>query len=280
MVTLPQPCTARWYIGEASAQTEVILKALERAALRFERKATLTNRTRDQWDVLRTKVWAASLMAASGTKRMDATAFRIAGKLKLDVYNYQAMKKYADGAHSAGRSNRPGITGLWVDRAEVAYPGTSHWYTTPLWFLLQAKQCTPEDLRECILLLPASLQRHLVRTDNLNLPAVMRLGVVPSSELYLLTELLSPWTLGALACAMRQAELAADVDALRLAGIALLWSVNELIRTSPPILSERLLEVKSLVDTAIAAMIKPHVNAELAPITADELDRFGRERTA
>ncbi len=217
-------------------------------------------------------------MAAHGSKNMEKIGFDIASSLNLEVFECSRLKKYAQGSSNPSASNRPGSSGSWVDWAEAVYPETGAWYITPFWFLLQSRRCTAEDLWECVRLIPESMQVPLIESDNSNIPAEMRLGVVPRSCLYELTEQLNPWTLGALACAMRRAELACDMGALRWAGVAMVWTVEKLIENAAPSLKERLSELRQLLGATLDSMIYPIGNGVVHPISADEIQRYGRER--
>lgn len=217
-------------------------------------------------------------MAAHGSKNMEKIGFDIASSLGLEVFDYSRLKKYASGKSNPSASSRPGSSGPWVDWAGAVHPETRAWYISPFWFLLQSRRCTAEDLWECVQLIPDSMQVALVESDNLEIPVEMRLGVVPRSCLFELTEEINPWTLGALACAMRRAELAGDLSALRWSGVAMLWTLEKLIEVAASVLQERLAELRQLLGGALDSTIYPIGNGAVCPISSEEIQRFGRER--
>lgn len=219
-------------------------------------------------------------MDAHGSEKMEEICRDIATSLSLEVFEFSRPKKYGQGTGNPSRSNRPGSSGPWVEWAETMYPLTRAWYVSPFWFVLQSRRCTAEDLWECVCLIPESMRAPLIESDYLSIPAEMRLGVVPRSCIYELTEELNPWTLGALACAMRRAEIAGDMSALRWASVALLWTVERLIEKATPSLKKRLSELPKLLRSTLNSTIYPIGNGAVHPIADDEIARFGRERDA
>lgn len=217
-------------------------------------------------------------MAASGTRRMEKIGFCIVSELKLEVYEFSRLKKYAQGTSNPSASNRIGCSGPWVEWADAVFHGTRAWYLTPFWSLFQSPRSSVEELWECVHLLPIPMQSPLVETDNLEVPAELRLAVVPRNCIYELTQHLNPWTLGALACAMRRAELAGNLSALRWAGVGMLWTLDQLSSNAAPALQERLMELRQLLGNTLDSLIYPLGTGALHPISADEIQRFARER--
>lgn len=217
-------------------------------------------------------------MAAADTRRMEKIGFCIVSELKLEVYDFSRLKKYAQGTSNPSSSNRVGCSGQWIEWAEAVFRGTRAWYLTPFWSLFQYPWSSAEDLWQCVHLLPLPMQIPLVETDNLEVPAELRLAVVPRSCIYELTEHLNPWTLGALAIAMRRAQLAGDLGALRWAGVGMLWTLDQLSANAAPVLRERLMELRKLLGATLDSLIYPTENGALYSISADEIQRFARER--
>lgn len=212
----------------------------------------------------------------SGLLRPVELAEYIQTKLALDQYDTTAMRRYASGSQFPIQSGHPYACGDWVKLAARIWPESSAWFRTPFWFLLEKTNLTPDDLVICAGGLPPLFRESLLEPSNGS--AALKLIPVSRDYLYGFTDPINPWSLGALACAMRRSEFAADAGAMRWASVGIMWSVNHFIETVDPLMRQPLEALLVRLKSQFDGLIYPTQRGILAPITDIDIARFDLER--
>lgn len=220
----------------------------------------------------------AALSMASGFGRPDDIADCIEAALHLDRHDRTSFKRYAKGVQFPVKGDHPYACGEWVTLAARVWPGTDAWFRTPFWFLLKNKEVSPRDLMTCARGLPYLFREDLLEPDSPNAPAALHMTPVPRDFLYVFTAPLNPWSLGALACAMRRAELAAEVGSMRWSAVGLVWAVGRFMESANPVMHKPLEELRYLVTKLFGGLVYPGQHHIRAEITDADVDRFGREQ--
>lgn len=219
-----------------------------------------------------------SLFLASGFRRPDEIAEYIQTELDLDTYDDTALKRYARGSQFPVKGGHPYACGDWVKLAARVWPDTGAWFRTPFWFLTSKASPTPDDLVACAEGLPVWFRENLLEPAHGT--SALRLIPISRDYLYGLVDLMNPWSLGALACAMRRAELAADVGTVRWACVGILWAVNYFLDTTDPLMHPPLEKLRSILKSHFNAMTYPMQVKISAPVSEADIARFASERDA
>ncbi|OYY32146.1 MAG: hypothetical protein B7X65_22885 [Polaromonas sp. 39-63-25] len=238
----------------------------------------MTNRKLSDWDRVQTQLWMGSLMQESGIQRPEHIAEYLASKLQLDRHDFTSFKLYARGKQHAGRGRGPNAYGEWVELAARVWPATWAWFMNPLYFLQQNKELTFDDLLACARSLPQIFRENLVPPAHAHSPLALCVSHLPRDLLYALTDPVNPWSLGALACAMRRAELAGDPGTMRWAGVGILWAIDYFLEATHLAMHLPLKELRGLVTTDLNNTIYPGQFVMRAPVTSEDVHRFDRER--
>ena len=223
----------------------------------------------------------AALFQVSGLRRPEDIADHIETTLHLDRHDHTSFNRYARGSQYPVKGGHPYACGEWVDLAAKVWKDSHAWFCTPLWFILKNEQPTPNDLVACARGLPPRFRDDLLEPVTQNAPncsSAVRLIPVRREFLYSFTDPMNPWSLGALACAMRRAELAADPGTMRWAGVGIVWAIDYLLEDTDPIMHPPLEELRSLVKNYLDEVTYPGQFQMRAPITEADVARFSREQ--
>lgn len=238
----------------------------------------MTNSEISSINAIRTDLWIRSLFQVSRLRRPEDIAEHIQTKLVLDQYDATAMKRYAKGTQFPVKGGHPYACGEWVKHAAKVWPSTGAWFCTPFWYLLENAKPTPDDLVTCANGLPARFREDLLE-DAAGCSA-LRLKPISKDYIYVFVDVMNPWSLGALAFAMRRAELAAEVGTMRWACVGILWSVNYLLESTDSLMHPPLEKLRDVLASHFDGMIYPMRGQLSAPISKAEIARFDREREA
>lgn len=174
----------------------------------------------------------------------------------------------------AKREVRPNAE--WVCFAEKAYPKSSRWFYSPVWFLLEEREFLPSEILECVKLLPQSMQDQLLLSGLETTTAGFLLAEASSHTLFRLSMKPSTWSLGAMACVMRRAELSGNPPLFRRAGIGILWNLAQLAPTEPEPLRAALTLLLNKVKKDLDERIYPASGPVIFPVAECDLKNFER----
>lgn len=235
----------------------------------------LTNPKASVWDRVRTQVWFSALRHESGLQGPEQIGLHIAAALQLEKYDFRSFRRYADGKQHAGLARRPHTCGEWVIHAAKVWPATAAWFRTPLWFIFSNQTIATRDLLLCARCLPVAFQEDFLPQMNSGGPAVLHLEHTPRDFLYTFVDPLNPWSLGALACAFKRAEIAGDAGCMRWAAVGILWAIESFLKDDRPSMQEPLGRLFELVESKFNA---PFRGLRQVPITDKEVFQFGHAR--
>lgn len=238
----------------------------------------MTNPEASPIDRIRAQLWMASLKQMTGLSSPEKVAKSLISRLDLKTDDYTSMKRYAGGKQRAGGALGPNASGKWVQLAAKVWPDTRAWFMTPLWFLLREEKVSFDDLLICVNNLPPLFREDFLLPSGPNSPAALCVNPIPKDFLYSFTDPVNPWSLGALACAMRRAELAGEPGTMRWAGVGIVWAIGYLLESTHPVMHPPLKELRELVSKYFSEIIYPGQYLMRAPITDADIDRFASER--
>ncbi|MCF8205479.1 MAG: hypothetical protein K9J82_10400 [Methylotenera sp.] len=230
-----------------------------------------------EFETLRSQFWAQMTLAwygRGGPKQLEQMV-RTQGRYAAN----EAGGRFADYLKGSKpfRSRSPvPRDAIWVDRCAKLWPHTGDWFYTPMWYLLDRRAVSLETLIELVRWLPSRYQDVLLE-DNSPEHLASSLNVVVWPLLTDLSYPLGPWSLGALACAMRRLELAGDLPGARRCAIGLMWSMQQLAAVLPPKAGEVLRQTSAALGRNLAS---PYYLARVGIKVSDaELESFAAARS-
>lgn len=221
--------------------------------------------------------WSRTLAVAAGVregKSLERLVVERAGMWRDEPGGI--WSDYLVGAHKCFKKWVPTPHAPWVDKAAEIWPGTSDWFYTPAWYLLEDQEYLPSQIMKCAQLLPPRFRDILLLNSHEKSPAALTLSELWLDLIYELADPVSPWALGAMACALRRAELAGQSPIFRRAGVGLIWLLDRLIPGLDPWVQEPVKELRSLMMQHLAAIVYPGSALLRVPISENDLDRFTR----
>lgn len=220
-------------------------------------------------------IWARNLSLVAGIDSPKKLEMAIAERVGLgrDEESNQLLR-YFRGTHAVQVKRLPGGRGEWVKHGEQVYPGTSAWFDTPVWYLLDSRPLYAREVLECVLLLPKRYSDLLLNSYDPTFSAGLVLQDLWEDRIYELAARPSHWSLGALACALRRAEFAGQAAVFRFAAIGILWTLDRLITLVHEALREPLITFRQLVAEYFETQVIPLGVALYLGISAEDLRRF------
>ena len=189
-------------------------------------------------------------------------------------------RSYCEGSSKPFKKRAVKPKAAWVDEVERLYPGTSRWFYTPVWYLLEETEFYPSEIYECAKQLPHDeLAEHLLSGEKLQESAALMLSELTMQVPWLLAVKPSPEALGAMACAMRRAELAGQMPIFRRAGIGMLWLLDRLIPKEPLLVRECLRELRRIVKKKFDKQVYPMGSLMRSPPKRRDLEEFSKRVT-
>lgn len=195
---------------------------------------------------------------------------------KDDEYKETAgtWQRYLTGRAKPFRTWKPYPRAIWVDECEEVFPGTAAWFYSPIWYLLEDIEFLPRQILECVRLLPEHLRDDLLTqgvesTRSAFLLADLEMNAPPQ----IATEV-SVWSLGAMACVMRRAELSGKSALFRWAGIGIIWILDQIDSEVPIMLKPLLHDLRGVVVGMLEKFVYPLSAPMTFPLTAKEFERF------
>jgi len=240
----------------------------------------LTNPKTTELEKLRAIFWARNVQRVSGFSNLKTLEKRVreilrfpaneaGGSLKAHLKGRRPFKSRGPVPHDA----------LWVDRIGKIWPETLPWFYTPFWFLLEPRDITPSELMACVCSLPRHFRDSLIAAESAQeMPAGLRLRSVVWPSLLKFSSPEGPWALGAMACAMRRAEMGGDVQAARLSAVGLVWLIQRQIAGLPPELGELLETPSDILEKRIA--LPGYFDFLAVPLDANGLLNFEQSRSS
>ena len=134
----------------------------------------------------------------------------------------------------------------------------------------------PGQVMACVQLLPRQFRTVLLPESHPKTPAGLLLGELWADRIYELCRPMSPWTLGALACAFRRAELAGQVPVYLRAGIGMIWALEKLAAAQDPWMREPIMEFHDLVLARLREVVYPGETLLSVHVSAGAIDNFGK----
>ena len=163
-----------------------------------------------------------------------------------------------------------------VDKAERLWSGTSAWFYTPVWYLLEDREFLPSEIKACIEVLPPRFQYLLVSKSKEQSPAAFSLHSIDPELPYELAHPVTPWAVGAMACALRRSELSADLPVFRKCGVGLIWLLDRCIDGFAPENAVPIQQLRSISINWLSKIIYPLEAGPVLKITNDDLTKFGQ----
>jgi len=187
-------------------------------------------------------------------------------------------RRYCEGASKPFKQRAVKPKAVWVDEVERLYPGTSRWFYTPVWYLLEEAEFYPSEIYQCAKQLPhGELTEHLLSGEKLQESAALMLSELTMQVPWLLAVKPSPEALGAMACAMRRAELAGQMQIFRRSGIGMLWLLDRLIPKEPLLVRECLRELRRIVKKKFDKQVYPMGSLMRSPPKRRDLEEFSKK---
>lgn len=194
----------------------------------------MPNLQRTPWQSLRTRLWAAAV-----ADQLDIhTGKRIEGNLRARLSGKGdeltgVFSRYLAGKNTPSRTIGPVAKGLWLDRVDSVLPGTSDWFRSPVWFLLEETSPSFGELLTCIRLLPGELQAQLLSDNTEYLPPQYRFRLPTEDQVLWIMPGNAAWHFGALACVFQIAHAKGDERVARRALLSLLQAMDHRLTLYP-----------------------------------------------
>lgn len=187
----------------------------------------MPNLRRTPWQSLRTRLWAAAVADQLGIhngKRIEMYLSARTGHQAIELSG--VFSRYLAGKSMPSRTVGPVVSGPWLDRVDTLLPGTSDWFRSPVWFLLEERSPSFAELLECIQLLPEELQAQLLSDNTKHLPPQYRFRLPSEGEILWIMPSIAAWHFGALACVFRTADAKGNERVARRALLSLLQAMD------------------------------------------------------
>lgn len=243
----------------------------------------MPNRKRSEVDQLRTKIWATMVSVAAGgltpTRLEEYLKQRRGGKSgEREAKEATGIWwRYLKGKAKPFKTWEPRPQTVWVDECEEIFPGTSAWFYSPIWYLLEDTEYLPSQILECVNLLPFRLREDLLEHGDVNTKSAFLLADLPFDTPFQIGAEVSVWSLGAMACVMRRAELSGQSPLYRWAGIGILWVLLQLEKDVPVQVWPLLKEVQAMLTDKLNSFIYPLGGPMICPVKTRDLERFSCE---
>ena len=243
----------------------------------------MANRKSSEIDQLRTKIWATMVRVAAGglpptrleedlKQRREAKSGGSETKEATGIW-----QRYLKGEAKPFKTWEPRPQTVWVDECEEFFPGTSAWFFSPIWYLLEDMEYLPRQILECVNLLPSRLREELLEHGDEYTKSAFLLADLSFDTPFQIGAEVSIWSLGAMACVMRRAELSGKSPLYRWAGIGILWLLRQLENDVPVQVWPLLREVQVMLMARLNSFTYPMGAPVRCPVTARDLERFGGE---
>lgn len=243
----------------------------------------MPNRKTSAIDKSRTKIWSTMVRLAAG----DMPATTLEEFLKEQRYQKCGAKpevkeatgiwwRYMTGKAKPFRVWEPRPRADWVDECEELFPGTSAWFYSPIWYLLEDEEFLPSQILQCVNLLPARFKDELLEHGDQRTKSAFLLADLSFETPFEIAAEVSIWSLGAMACVMRRAELSGKSPLYRWSGIGILWLLQQMMKDAPLPLHPLLKELHSMVAESLNSFVYPMGGPMTCPVKAEDLERFNR----
>ncbi|MFW5329743.1 hypothetical protein [Hydrogenophaga sp. ZJX-1] len=193
----------------------------------------MPNVKRTRIHAVRTRLWAALVadqLRFNGSKEIERF---ICSSIDLDLHEPSGVfRGYISGRTMPSRTVGPVVEGVWLDRVDCVLPGTSDWFRSPVWFLLDDHLPTNKEIMDCIRLLPEALQVELLISGTQHLPEQYQFRVPSENRVLVITHHEASWRLGALACVYRLADLNGNKLVARRALLTLVQAIEDICARS------------------------------------------------
>lgn len=236
----------------------------------------MANRISSNLDRQRTILWARLVAVAADIPQPKALEHFIKEIFQEQSYEPVGMfRAYLDGTRKPFTKWQPFPAAPWVDKAALLWPVTGDWFYTPLWYLLEDEKHLPDQVIRCVQMLPHHFRDLLLVDSDEGAPSGLRLTSLHAELIHELADPLSPWALGAMACAMRRAELAGEIPLFRLSCVGIIWLLDQLAPTLDPWVREKIQELRANCLEKFSSIVYPTIGGSLqAPISKSDLVRF------
>jgi hypothetical protein len=235
----------------------------------------MSNRRTSRLDQLRTMVWARSVAVAAGVRKPDQLELLLAEKLSSQQDEPTGrFRDYCSGKTKPFFRWQPRVDSKWVDHCESLFPGTSSWFHSPIWYLLEEHEFLASEILACATQLQNGPINLLVLDAGPGSSSGFQLAELYPERIWELARLGNLWALGAVSCALRRAELAGQPAVFRRAGVAILWLLDRLIPTEDEWVQEPLIELRTLFAAKLQATQYPAAEPMLCPIGQADFDHL------
>lgn len=237
----------------------------------------MANRIISEVDRQRTLVWVRLAAVSAGIPQPKALESFIKEILEEQSYEPSGnFRAYLHGIHRPFTKREPFPVAPWVDKAALIWPDTGDWFYTPIWYLLEDDRYSPEQVIQCVQMLPQQFRDLLLVNSDEVAPSRLRLTSLYVELIYELADPVSPWALGAMACAMRRAEMAGEIPLFRISCVGIIWLLDQLAPTLDPWVREIIQELRANSLEKFSSLVYPTIGGSLqVPISKFDLDRFG-----
>lgn len=233
----------------------------------------MANRKKSELDLLRSTVWARYIAVRVDMRQGKTLELEIARLLNIERDEATGRwPKYLKGKARPFVKWEPRPAAPLVDATATLWPEAAAWFYTPVWFLLEEQEYLPSQIMACVALLPQCYRENLIPYPDEHSPAGLVLLELWPDLIYELAYPVTPWALGALACAFRRAELAGQLPVYRRAAVGIVWVLDQLIPTLDPWVQEPLASLRRLVVQRIDAAVYP--GGLMLPFSMADLKSF------
>lgn len=244
----------------------------------------MANRKTSAIDKLRTKIWAEMVNFAAGDMAPTALEAHLKDLRDRRTGGEPVLReatglwvRYMTGRAKPFKVWEPMPQTVWVDECEEFYPGTSAWFYSPIWYLLEDTEYLPSQILACVNLLPARFRDELLEHGDVHTKSAFLLADLPFDTPFQIGAEVSVWSLGAMACVLRRAELSGQSPLYRWAGVGILWVLQRLGEDAPLQVRPLLQEAHDMMAERMNSFIYPMGGPMTCPVKARDLERFSCE---
>jgi len=192
--------------------------------------------------------WSRSLAISVGIRDSRKFELLVADHSGSDKSESSGLwADYLNGQRRCFLKWEPKPFSTWVAATEEIWPKSASWFWTPIWYLMEEQEYLPSQIIQCCELLPQQLREELLSPPEPGIPEPMRLKELWPDRVYELSKQVSPWSLGAMACAFRRAELAGQPPVYLRAGLGMLWVLDQLTEAQNLWLIEPLDQLRKII---------------------------------
>lgn len=244
----------------------------------------MANRKTSSIDRLRTQVWATAVLVAAGSLSPADLEENLKEKRRKkegvegDYKDASGIWwRYLGGRARPFRTWEPLPKTVWVDECEESFPGTASWFYSPIWYLMEEVEFLPSQILKCVQLLPERLKEDLLGHGVADTKSGLMLAELGMTVPFQIATEISVWSLGAMACVMRRAELSGQSPLVRRAGVGILWILDQLGPTAATSLRPLLCELRRVVSDMLDKYVYPLSGPMECPVVAKDFERFSCE---